>query len=103
MTNVLDSLVGLHPLAPPMPHTSLPTLREGRTAVGAGSTGHEHTHVLLVQGGGGHLAVDGAEVSGLLLKEIVASGDSLRATSPAAPHAWGSSRRAGRRGSCWSA
>ena len=72
-------------------------------AIGAGSAGHEHAHVLLMQRGGGHLAVDGAEVSGLLLEEIIASGDGLRATSPAAPRAWGSSRRAGPRGSCWSA
>ena len=103
MADMLDSLVLLHPLAPPTLHISLPALREGRTTISAGSAGHEHAHVLLVQRGGGHLAVDGAEVSGLLLEEIVASSDGLRATSPTSPHAWGSSRRAGRRGSCWSA
>ena len=93
---MLNRLVRLHPLAPPAPHLPLPSLRERGTTVGAGAACHEHAHVLLVQRRGRQLAVDGAEVSGLLLEEVVARSDGLGRNSPTAPRAWGSSRRAGR-------
>lgn len=103
MAQMLHGLVRLHPLAPPAPHLALPFLRERGTAVSAGSAGDEDAHVLLMQRRRRHLAVDGAEVSGLLLEEVVARRDSLRRTSLARSRAWGSSRRAGRSDSCWSA
>lgn len=96
MAEVLNSLVRLHPLAPPVRHLPLPPLRERRTAVGAGAARHEHAHVLLMQRRRRQLAINGAEVSGLLLEEVVARSDGLRRTSLAAPRASGSSRRAGR-------
>lgn len=75
MAEMLHSLVFLHPLAPPTPQLPTTDLREGRAVVQAGSTGGPHAHLLLVQGGGGDLAVDGSEVARLLLEQVVARGD----------------------------
>lgn len=72
---MLNRLMRLHPLTPPTHKDSHPQLRERRAAIRRRTAGSPHAHVLLVQGRGGDLAINGAEVARVLLEQIVTRGD----------------------------
>lgn len=67
MTFVLNSRVSLHPFGP----------RESRATIHTRTAGNPDTHVLLVKGGRGDLAINGTEVTRLLFVQIVTRSNDL--------------------------
>ena len=71
MTQMLNSLMCLHPFTPSIHHPSSLFQRESRTSITTRTTSHIYSHISLMKRGLGNLAINSSEMTRFLVEQII--------------------------------